>query len=402
MLSGKRILLGVCGSIAAYKSAYLTRLLIQEGAEVQVVMTKDATSIITPLTLSTLSKKAVVSNFATEDDQWNNHITLGAWADLFLIAPASANTIAKMAHGLCDNLLTTVYLSARCPIAIAPAMDVDMWRHISTQRNLSQLQEDHVHIIPVAKGELASGLYGEGRMAEPEDIISTLQEHDFQSASSGSLQGMTFLVTAGPTIEPIDPVRFISNYSSGKMGIALADEIAEQGGKVILLKGPTNVQPTHNNVQTISFQTAEELYQTSLEYLPQSDVAIAAAAVADYTPAHAAKEKIKKDNSDLTLDLQKTQDILQEWGKRKTDQQLLVGFALETSNELENARKKLTEKNLDMIVLNSLQDQGAGFNSDTNKITILDKHNNILTFELKPKKNVAKDIIAQICRHLDA
>ncbi len=401
MASSKRILLGVCGSIAAYKSATLLRLLVKEGAEVQVIMTEDAATLITPLTLSTLSQKPVLKDFATPDGQWNNHVDLGQWADLFIIAPVSANTLAKMACGLCDNMITTTYLSAKCPVAVAPAMDLDMWQHPSTKRNLDQVEQDGVHILPVGRGELASGLHGEGRMAEPEEIVSMIREKFFnQDESSTELKGKTFLLTAGPTVEPIDPVRFISNHSSGKMGVALADTIAEKGGDVILIKGPTDVYPSHSAVNTIGINTAQELHDKSMQYFSQADVAIAAAAVSDYTPTQKVGHKIKKNEANLKLALQKTPDILNEWGKQKQDGQLLVGFALETEDAIAHARDKLAAKNLDMIVLNSLGDQGAGFGHDTNKITILDKYNNILSFELKPKKDVAKDIIAQITKLL--
>ncbi len=368
-------------------------------------MTEDATTLITPLTLSTLSKRPVLKDFAAPDGQWNNHVSLAQWADLFLIAPVSANTLAKMANGFCDNLLTTTYLSAKCPVAVAPAMDLDMWHHDATQRNIEQAKQDGVTVLPVGEGELASGLEGEGRMAEPEDIVSMVQQRFFskeQSSSSTELTDKTFLVTAGPTIEPIDPVRFISNHSSGKMGIALAETIAERGGRVILLKGQTEIEASHQNVETIAINTAEELYKTSLEYFSQVDVAIAAAAVSDYTPVHQEQQKIKKKDDNLTLELTKTKDVLGEWGKHKKNGQLLVGFALETDQEIEHARSKMKEKNLDMVVLNSLQDTGAGFGHDTNKITILDKYNNIIRFELKAKKAVAEDIIDQITSQLHA
>lgn len=402
MLRGKRILLGVCGSIAAYKSATLIRLLVREGADVQVVMTEDASTLITPLTLSTLSKKPVLKDFAAPDGQWNNHVSLGEWADLFLVAPLSANTLAKMTNGCCDNLLTTTYLSAKSPVAVAPAMDLDMWQHNTTQRNIEQIEQDGVTVLPVGEGELASGLKGEGRMAEPQEILSMVKEQFFAQSSSSELSGKTFLVTAGPTIEPIDPVRFISNHSSGKMGIALADTIAEKGGKVVLIKGATELEASHKNVETISIKTADELYETSLKYLAHADVAIAAAAVSDYTPSQQEQQKIKKKDENLTLELSKTKDILSEWGQRKKNDQVLVGFALETDHEVENARNKMRDKNLDMVVLNSLQDTGAGFGYNTNKITILDKYNNIISFELKAKKAVALDIIDQITSHLHA
>jgi len=405
MLSGKRILLGVCGSIAAYKSAILVRLLVKEGADVQVVMTEDATTLITPLTLSTLSKRPVLKDFATPDGQWNNHVSLAEWADLLLIAPVSANTLAKMANGFCDNLLTTTYLSAKCPVAVAPAMDIDMGHHHATQRNIEQAKQDGVTVLPVGEGELASGLKGEGRMAEPEEIVSMVQQRFFtkeQTSSSTQLAGNTFLVTAGPTVEPIDPVRFISNHSSGKMGMALAKTIAERGGRVILLKGQTAIEADHENIETIAINTAEELYEISLKYFPQVDVAIAAAAVSDYTPVQQEQQKIKKKDENLTLELTKTKDVLGEWGNRKKNGQLLIGFALETDQEIDHARSKMKDKDLDMVVLNSLQDAGAGFGHDTNKITILDKYNNIIRFELKAKKAVAEDIIDQMTSQLHA
>lgn len=394
-LKGKKILLGVCGSIAAYKAAFLTRLLVKAGATVKVIMTSSATSFISPLTLSTLSKNPVITKFHQDEGQlWHNHVELGLWADLFLIAPASANTLAKMANGICDNVLIATYLSARCPILFAPAMDVDMWHHPATQRNIKLLGDYGNKVIPVENGELASGLYGAGRLAEPEHIVQYLQ--NFVGSSKKPLSGKKILITAGPTYEPIDPVRFIGNRSSGKMGIALANKAYEQGANVCLVLGPSSLTPSYDDIKVIKVETAEEMYQASIKEFEDTDIAILAAAVSDYTPIQISPIKIKKAGKHLNIDLRKTTDILAYLGQIKKTNQLLVGFALETNNEIENAQKKLKKKQLDFIVLNSLQEEGAGFKHDTNKITILDKQGTIQQFPLKSKQEVAQDILAKI------
>ncbi|RFZ81593.1 bifunctional phosphopantothenoylcysteine decarboxylase/phosphopantothenate--cysteine ligase CoaBC [Mucilaginibacter terrenus] len=393
MLEGKKILLGVCGSIAAYKSATLVRLLIKAGAEVQVVLTPDATNFITPLTLSTLSTKPAYSEyFKTETGEWNNHVELGLWADLMLIAPASANTMAKMAGGLVDNLLTAVYLSAKCPVYFAPAMDLDMWKHDSTKHNIAQLKTFGNTLIPPGSGELASGLHGEGRMAEPEEILTFL-EADLKK--NLPLANKKVLVTAGPTYEAIDPVRFIGNHSSGKMGFAIADELAAKGADVTLIAGPTAQKSTFKNIRRIDVVSAADMLRECLIYFPSSNGCIMCAAVADYTPAEVAPQKIKKQEGSLTIELKKTTDILKTLGQQKQQGQVLVGFALETENEEQHAIGKLQNKNLDAIVLNSLNDAGAGFKSDTNKITIIDSSLNKTAFDLKDKNEVAKDICAK-------
>ncbi len=391
-LKGKKILLGITGSIAAYKAAFLTRLLIKQGVEVKVVMTSSASGFITPLTLSTLSKHPVHSDVSS-DAGWNNHVEMGLWADAMLIAPATANTLAKLAHGLCDNMVAATYLSARCPVFVAPAMDVDMWHHPSTQSNIKQLISFGNRVIPVGKGELASGLVGEGRMAEPEDIVRYLSDF-FAKKQDFSLQ--TFMVTAGPTFEPIDPVRFIGNHSSGKMGVAIAEELAERGAKVHLVLGPSRLQPSHPNIVLHSVMTAEEMFQAATKHFPDCDGAIMAAAVADYRPKDVSDIKIKKKDGDMSIELARTKDIAAHLGQMKKNGQILVGFALETNNEMENAQKKLTKKNFDFIVLNSLNDKGAGFNHNTNKITIVRKDNIIRKFELKSKKAAAGDIANEI------
>ncbi len=391
MLKGKKILLGVSGSIAAYKSALLIRLLVKEGALVRVVMTRSAIGFITPLTLSTLSKNQVLYDLLDEQgDHWNNHVELALWADLLLVAPASANTLARFAHGLCDNLLAAVYLSARCPVWLAPAMDEDMWKHPSTRENMNRLRSFGHRILPVEMGELASGLRGEGRMAEPETLMQYLREH---FAASHRLQGKTVLVNAGPTLEPIDPVRYISNHSSGKMGYALAERFAREGAKVILVSGPVTLQTTHPQIHVKMVQTAREMYAACLKAFPKADIAVLAAAVADYTPASPEKEKIKKKKDILHLELVKTPDILKELGQQKKAGQRLIGFALESREGMEEALEKLKRKKLDAIVLNSLQDAGAGFGADTNKVTILDNKGRAHPFELKPKQEVAADIV---------
>jgi phosphopantothenoylcysteine decarboxylase / phosphopantothenate---cysteine ligase len=393
MLRGKRIVIGVTGSIAAYKAALLVRALVKDGAEVKVVMTADAKEFITPLTLSVFSKNPVMSEFANrETGEWNNHVDLGLWADALVIAPASANTMAKMATGVCDNLLLAVYLSARCTVFIAPAMDVDMLKHSTTQDNISRLKSFGNHIIDASYGDLASGLVGEGRMEEPEKIAAVL--NDF-FAKNKPLANKKVLVTAGPTYEAIDPVRFIGNRSSGKMGIAIADEFAEQGADVTLVCGPSTQKVNNHSVKRIDVESAEQMRDECMKISNESDIIVMAAAVADYKAENDAQNKMKKNNS-VNLSLVGTVDILSELGKKKKNGQVLVGFALETNNEMENAQDKLKRKNLDMIVLNSLKDEGAGFNYDTNKISIVDKKMNVKEFSLKSKVDVAKDIVKEI------
>ncbi len=399
MLSGKKIILGVTGSIAAYKSAVLTRLLVKAGAEVKVIMTAACHNFITPLTLSTLSKNPVLTQFTTEETGlWNNHVELGLWADVFVIAPASANTLAKMANGICDNLLLAVYLSARCPVFFAPAMDLDMLKHPATQDNISKLKTFGNLLIEPGYGELASGLTGNGRMAEPEEIAEYLQ----QFFESGKLKGKKALVTAGPTHEAIDPVRFIGNNSSGKMGFAIAEELALQGAEVNLISGPTQEKATHPHIKVTKVTSAEEMYEACKSVFASSDITVLSAAVADYRPVTVAGQKIKKTDSDLSLTLTKTHDIALELGKLKTNRQLIVGFALETENEQANAQKKIAAKNFDLIVLNSLNDKGAGFGHDTNKISIINKKNQVKEFSLKSKKEVAADIVNAIIENAHA
>jgi len=399
MLQGKKILLGVSGSIAAYKAAHLIRLLVKEGAQVKVVMTAAACDFITPLTLSTLSKNEVLVSI-NNNQSWNNHVMLGRWADVMLIAPASANTLAKMAQGLCDNLLQAVYLSATCPVCFAPAMDEDMWHHPATRNNIDKLLSYGHKQIPVESGELASGLVGEGRMAEPEHIIDFLHRYFSAPRNSGQapqpLKGKLALVTAGPTVEPIDPVRFISNHSSGKMGIAIADALAAAGATVKLVLGPTRFGPTAPNVETIPVKTAADMFNSCIANYPMADIVVMAAAVADYRPKVIVDKKIKKGDEGMMLELEKTHDILRTLGNNKGTDQLLVGFSLETNNEKEYALKKLHEKNLDMIVLNTLNDEGAGFNHDTNKVTLFDRNGKETAFPLKSKQEVAKDIVSAI------
>jgi phosphopantothenoylcysteine decarboxylase/phosphopantothenate--cysteine ligase len=394
-LKGKNILLGITGSIAAYKSALIVRLLVKAGAHVKVIMTPAATSFITPLTIATLSKNEVLEHLSS-DSKWTNHVELGLWADVFLIAPASANTVAKMATGICDNLLLATYLSARCPVIIAPAMDLDMWLHPATQDNIKLLVSRQVQLIPVEKGELASGLNGAGRMAEPENIIPHIEALLAKQKTSNTLSGKTVLINAGATKEPIDPVRFISNHSSGKMGIALADYCAQQGAQVTLVLGASNLLPTHSAVNLVRAETAAKMYEVMTDLFPKNDITICAAAIADYTPAQPNDLKIKKKEATMSIALEKTKDILAELGSRKQKNQYLIGFALETNNELENAKEKLLKKNADLMVLNSMQDAGAGFNTDTNKITLIDRQNKTTVFELKNKSEVAQDIINYI------
>jgi phosphopantothenoylcysteine decarboxylase/phosphopantothenate--cysteine ligase len=399
MLQGKKIVLGVCGSIAAYKSALLVRLLIKAGAEVQVVMTPDATGFITPLTLSTLSKNPVlVDYYKTETGEWNNHVELGLWADLLIIAPTSANTMAKMANGLCDNLLTAVYLSAKCPVYFAPAMDLDMWKHPATQENVIRLTQYGNILIPPGNGELASGLHGEGRMAEPEEML------DFISGELKKklpLNKQQIIVTAGPTYEAIDPVRFIGNHSSGKMGFAIADQLAKMGADVVLISGPS-AQRSHYAVNRVDVTSAAEMLEACQQYFPEAKACIMSAAVADYTPVTVAPQKIKKQDAGFNIDLKKTTDILKTLGGIKRPDQILVGFALETNDEEQNAIGKLQRKNLDFIVLNSLNDKGAGFKTDTNKITIIDRELHKTTYDLKSKDEVAIDICNKVAELINA
>lgn len=395
VLSGKKIVLGVSGGIAAYKTATLVRLFIKAGAHVQVIMTPASKDFVTPLTLSTLSKNPVHSTFYDEEDdnaQWNNHVELGLWADLMLIAPATANTLSKMVNGNCDNLLIATYLSAKCPVYFAPAMDLDMYKHPSTVASFHTLKQFGDIIIPAETGQLASGLSGEGRMAEPENIIAFL-ENDLESKLP--LRGKKILVTAGPTYEAIDPVRFIGNHSSGKMGFDIAESAANYGAEVILISGPTHLNTINPVINLIRVTSAKEMYDACHEYFNSVDVAICAAAVADYKPKFVAEQKIKKTEVSLTIELEKTQDILASLGKIKQNQ-FLIGFALETENEIENAKLKIQKKNLDLIVLNSLQDEGAGFGKATNKITFIDKDFIVEPMDLKSKELVANDIMNKV------
>lgn len=390
MIKGKKIVLGITGSIAAYKAAVLTRALIKKGAEVQVVITPAGKEFITPLTLSTLTSKPVISEFfARRDGTWHSHVDLGLWADLMLIAPASASTIGKMANGIADNMLITTYLSMKAPVFIAPAMDLDMFAHPSTQKNLDTLRSYGNHIIEPSEGELASHLVGKGRMEEPERIVEELEKF---FAQSQDLKGKKIMITAGPTYEKIDPVRFIGNYSSGKMGYALAEDCAERGAEVTLISGQVNISTANPNIKKISVESAEEMYNAAIKEFTSSDAAILCAAVADFTPELVADKKIKREKEDLIIKLKPTKDIAASLGKMKTENQVMVGFALETNDELNHAKDKLERKNLDFIVLNSLNDKGAGFRHDTNKITIVDK-TNVIEFTLKAKKEVANDIV---------
>ena len=398
MLKGKHIILGVTGSIAAYKAATLTRLLVKEGANVKVVMTPLAKEFITPLTMATLSKSPIMVDFYNpENGDWNSHVDLGLWADLYLIAPASANTIGKMAGGIADNLLLTTYLSAKCPVMVAPAMDLDMYKHPATQRNLKVLQSFGNIIIEPESGELASGLIGKGRMEEPERIVAFIADY---FARQEDFKGKKVVVTAGPTYEKIDPVRFIGNYSSGKMGLAIAEEFAGRGAEVVLVCGPVNLKTSHPAIRRVDVESAAQMYEVTSKEFVNSDVAVLSAAVADFTPMEKADHKIKRGKDDLLLELLPTKDIAAELGRIKTASQLLVGFALETNDEEVNALSKMQRKNLDMIVLNSLNDKGAGFSVDTNKVTILDKAGNKTVYELKTKVEVAKDIVDQIASRL--
>ena len=386
-LKGKKILLGITGSIAAYKSASLTRLLIKAGADVKVVMTKAATDFISPLTLSTLSKHDVLSDIST-DEAWNNHVELGLWADVMIIAPLSANTLSKMSTGLCDNLLMAVYLSAKCPVFFAPAMDLDMWKHPSTLSNIESIQSYGNYMVDVTYGELASGLVGAGRMAEPEDIVASLSEH----FGTGPLTDKQVLITAGPTYEKIDPVRFIGNRSTGKMGLAIAKICTALGADVTMVMGPNHLD-IPSDIEVIKVESAEQMYEACEAQFDKADLTFLSAAVADFTPKTVADQKIKKKGDGMTLDLAKTTDIAASLGQRKRKNQIVVGFALETNDEMANAKSKLERKNFDFIVLNSMKDKGATFGYDTNKVTIISKGNKIHNYELKSKDAVARDIL---------
>ena len=390
-IQGKKILICISGGIAAYKINYLIRNLIKKGAEVQILMTPSAEHFVSKLTLSTLSKKPVFSEFYSENGTWNNHVEFALWADLIVVAPCTANTLSKMVHGICDNLVIATYLSAKCPIFIVPAMDLDMYQHPSTRQNL-EMAEDFGHfIIPAEDGELASGLSGQGRMAEPETIAEKIEAFFNAASQPKSWTGKTVLITAGPTYEALDPVRFIGNHSSGKMGFSLAEAAANRGAKVILISGPSSQTTNHQNIEIHHVISAKEMFAEVFKYYENCDIAIASAAVADYAPKEVALEKIKKNDDSLTIELVKNPDILKTMGERKNDQ-FLVGFALETQHEEENAKTKLEKKNLDMIVLNSLRDTGAGFKSDTNKIKIITK-TEVKEFNLKSKNEVAEDIL---------
>ena len=398
VLSGKKILLGVSGGIAAYKTATLVRLFIKAGAHVQVIMTPASKDFITPLTLSTLSKNPVYSTFYNQDDEdekWNSHVEFGLWADLMVIAPATANTLSKMANGACDNLLIATYLSAKCPVYFAPAMDLDMYIHSSTLKSFKTLKLYGNVMIPAESGELASGLSGEGRMSEPEHIVAFLEAH---LESKLPLKGKKILITAGPTYEAIDPVRFIGNHSSGKMGFDIAKSAASLGASVILVSGPTHLKIENHLIKFVPVVTAQEMYEACHQYFDDVDVAITAAAVADYRPKNISIQKIKKEANEFSIELEKTNDILASLGKIK-ENQFLIGFALETENEIENAKLKIQKKNLDLIVLNSLQDEGAGFGKSTNKITFIDKNFMVEPMELKSKEAVADDILNKVIAH---
>lgn len=400
VLSGKKIILGVSGGIAAYKTAHLVRLFIKAGAQIRVVMTPASKDFVTPLTLSTLSKNPVLSEFYSdeENDLWNNHVELGLWADFMLVAPATANTLSKMANGNCDNLLIATYLSAKCPVYFAPAMDLDMYKHPSTLDSFSKMKKFGNIMIPAESGELASGLSGQGRMAEPENIISFIEA---DILSKLPLKGKKVLVTAGPTYEAIDPVRFIGNHSSGKMGFDIANELAMNGAEVTLVSGPTHLNISNAAIHLIRVQSAQDMYEVCHQYFNSVDVAIAAAAVADYRPKNVASQKIKKNDTTFVIELEKTKDILASLGEMKKSQ-FLIGFALETENEIEHAKQKIQKKNLDLIVLNSLNDKGAGFGHATNKVTFIDNLGNIEPMNLKSKEEVASDIVNKIIQHYNA
>ena len=395
MLKGKKILIAVCGSIAAYKTAFFVRLLVKEGAEVKVVMTESAKHFITPLTLSTLSKNPVYSEYFDEKSgEWTNHVDLGLWADLMIIAPLSANTLGKMANGICDNLLLATYLSAKCPVMVAPAMDLDMYQHPSTLANLDKLRSFGNEIIEANHGELASGLIGQGRMAEPEELVEAIKK---KLTKSTSLQGKKVLITSGPTHEAIDPVRFIGNHSSGKMGVAIAKAFSDVGAEVHVVSGPSKYLPNHGHLSRVN--SAKEMLEEVEKHHESSDIVVFAAAVADYRPAVPSKEKIKKNDTNLDITLTKNPDIALELGKKKK-KQIHIGFALETNKEKVHAKEKLEKKNFDLIVLNSLNDSGAGFQKDTNKVTFFDKDNNEVNFKLKSKLEVAEDIVNYTIQHL--
>ncbi len=397
MLVGKKVLIAVCGSIAAYKTAFFVRLLIKEGAEVRVVMTESAKSFITPLTLSTLSKNPVLSTFEKDlTGEWNNHVELGLWADLMVVAPASAHTISKFANGGCDNLVSAVYLSARCPVMICPAMDLDMYQHPATVKNIQNLSAYGNIIVDAEDGELASGLRGEGRLAEPENILKRIVTY---FSSQQSLDGLKVMITSGPTHEALDPVRFIGNHSTGKMGSAIAMELVSRGARVQFISGPTGHYPNHQQIEVTKVTSADEMHEAARSHFPKVDVAIFTAAVADYKPKEVASSKIKKQANNLHITLAPNPDIAQELGQLKKNQ-LTIGFALETDQEEDNALGKLRKKNLDMIVLNSLKNKGAGFAHDTNKVSVYDKHNNVSHFELKSKVEVAKDLVDLLERAL--
>ncbi|MEA5141899.1 bifunctional phosphopantothenoylcysteine decarboxylase/phosphopantothenate--cysteine ligase CoaBC [Arcicella rigui] len=396
MLRSKKILLGISGSIAAYKMASLTRLLVKEGAEVKIVMTEAAKEFITPLTLATLSKNPVLSTFVKDETgTWNNHVDLGLWADVILIAPATAHTLAKCANGICNDLLSAVYLSAKCPVYFAPAMDLDMYQHPSTLANLQKLLSFGNQIIKSGYGELASGLVGEGRMAEPEELLEVLKKH---FSKKPALEHKKVLITAGPTQEAIDPVRFISNHSTGKMGYALADKLAKAGAEVTLVSGMVALKKPDSSIHLISVRSAQEMYEATQSNFATADIIILAAAVADYTPAVVADKKIKKKEDSFSIDLVKTTDIAKTLGQQKQPNQLMVGFALETDNEVANALGKIQSKNLDLIVLNSLQNKGAGFGHDTNQVSIIQKDGSMVDFDLKSKQDVAEDIVEAIIK----
>ena len=398
MLENKKIVLGITGGIAAYKACNLARLLIKKGAEVQVVMTPSAKEFITPLTLSTLTHKPVVSEFFDRrDGSWHSHVDIGLWADAMIIAPATASSIGKMANGIADNMLITTYLSMKAPVFVAPAMDLDMYAHPSTQQNIQRLVSYGNHIIEPGMGFLASKLEGKGRMEEPEKIVEVLEKH---FSKQQSLTGKSVLITAGPTYEKIDPVRFVGNYSSGKMGYALAEACAKQGAEVTLVSGPVMLQTKHPAIRRIGVESAQEMYSAATTHFPKADIAILSAAVADFTPETTADKKIKRKGDELVLNLRPTQDIAAALGAIKNENQLLVGFALETDNEVQNAQDKMKRKNFDFIVLNSLQDKGAGFRVDTNKITIIDRQQGTTAYETKSKQEVAEDIVEYIVSKL--
>lgn len=394
-MEGKKIILGITGSIAAYKAAGLIRSFVKKGAEVQVVMTPAAKEFITPLTLATLIRKPVISEFfSNRDGSWNSHVDLGLWADVMLIAPATAATIGKMANGIADNMLVTTYLSCKAPVFVAPAMDLDMFKHASTQQNLQRLRSFGNRIIEPADGELASRLIGKGRMEEPDKIVDIL---DNFFVTQNDLRKKKIVITAGPTFEKIDPVRFIGNYSSGKMGFALAEECAQRGAEVTLIAGPVALQTVHPHIQRVNIESAEEMYTTTTKAFRQADIAILCAAVADYRPQEQKDEKIKREQDEtLSLSLVRNKDIAAALGKEKRENQLVVGFALETNDGIANANEKLARKNLDMIILNSLQDEGAGFQYDTNKVTIIDRKGNVQALPLKSKKEVATEIVDRL------